>query len=259
MLKIATWNVNSLRVRLAHLLTWLENNQPDIIALQETKIPDEDFPQEELLQAGYHSIFHGQRTYNGVAILSKVAAEDPAHALIGLSDDPLHRRALAATINQVRIVNFYVPNGESVTSEKYQYKLNWLRQARDYLKDELKAHKQLIVLGDFNIAPEDRDIHDPKAWRGQVLASDAERTALQEILALGFIDSFRLFEHPENIYSWWDYRGGAYWKNKGLRIDLILVNNGIQAQCSSCWIDKKPRGWLQPSDHAPVVLEMLTS
>lgn len=253
MLKIATWNVNSLRVRLAHLLQWADTQKPDVIALQETKLEDKDFPLAEIEKAGYQAVYSGQKTYNGVALLTRDAVQE-VNSIIPQLDDP-QRRILAATYNDVRIINLYVPNGSSVGSEKYSYKLAWLTAVTHYLKQQLQQYPHLVVLGDFNIAPEDRDVHDPKAWEGNVLVSEPERTALQKIVALGLQDAFRLFEQAPGFYSWWDYRVGAWRRNNGLRIDHILISEALRERCASCLIDKIPRSWERPSDHTPVVAD----
>lgn len=253
MLKIATWNVNSLRVRLSHVLQWLQEHQPDILALQEIKLIDDDFPVTELQQAGYQCIFSGQKTYNGVAILSKQPMTDKQVDLPSFSDS--QRRILLATVGDVRVVNLYIPNGESVVSEKYQYKLTWLQHVEQLLKQELQTHAKVVVLGDFNIAPEDRDVHDPAAWAGKVLCSELERVAFQSMLKLGFQDCFRLFEQSEKTFSWWDYRMNAFKRKMGLRIDHILASPALAKQCVRCYIDPIPRGWERPSDHTPVVGE----
>jgi exodeoxyribonuclease-3 len=253
-LKLATWNVNSLAVRLPRLLDWLAANQPDMIGLQETKLEDARFPTMEIAAAGYEAIFYGQRTYNGVAILSRTRPAEVRPDMPEFPDD--HRRVLAATVGDTRFVCFYVPNGQSVTSDKYQYKLRWLAAATAYLREEMKQHPRLAVVGDMNIAPEDRDVHDPELWRGQVLCTDAERAAFRDWLALGFKDAFRLFEQPEKTFSWWDYRQLAFPKNRGLRIDHILLSPGLAAACVSCRIDRQARKGEKPSDHAPVVAEL---
>jgi len=250
-MKIATWNVNSLNVRLPQVLDWLAAEQPDILAVQETKLPDEKFPVAGIEAAGYRVLFSGQRTYNGVALLSRVAGIDPVTDIPGL-DDP-QRRVLAATVGTLRVINLYVPNGESVDSDKYRYKLDWLAKLARWLEAELASHPRLVVLGDFNIAPEPRDVHDPKAWEGSVLFSEPERSALQRLLALGLHDSFRLFEQPEKSFSWWDYRMQGFRRNHGLRIDHILVSDALRERCVACRIDKGPRANERPSDHAPVV------
>ena len=252
-MKIASWNVNSLRVRLPHILEWLEQNPVEVLALQETKTQDPDFPQEDILAAGYQVVFSGQKTYNGVAILAKSAISDPITDVKNL-DDP-QRRILAATVDGVRIINLYVVNGSEVGSEKFRYKLDWLEKVTKHIKLELKKHKQVVVLGDFNIAPEDRDVHDPDMWREKILCSTQERDALGKLLALGFDDTFRLFEQPDALFSWWDYRGGGFRRNHGLRIDLVLASKAISKHCIASVVDQTPRSWERPSDHAPVVAE----
>ena len=252
-MKIATWNVNSLRVRLPHLLQWLAANQPDIVALQETKVVDEQFPQAELSAAGYHAVFAGQKTYNGVAILSKSPATEVISDIPTL-DDP-QRRILAATIQGIRVVNLYVVNGSEVGSEKYAYKLDWLTKVTAWLQIQAATYPQLVVLGDFNIAPTDADVHNPKTWQGKILCSEPERDALSRIQALGVADCFRLFEQTDKSFSWWDYRGGGFRRNQGLRIDLILASAALAERCERCVIDKEPRTWEQPSDHTPVIAE----
>ena len=249
--RIATWNVNSLRVRLPQLLDWLRTNAPEVVALQETKLPDEAFPAAELAAAGYRSVWSGQKTYNGVAILAGVEPGDVLRDMPGY-DDP-QRRVLAASVGGVRVINLYVPNGQSVGSDKYLYKLGWLRALRHWLRQELATHERLIVLGDFNIAPEDRDVHDPAAWVGSVLVSPEEREALQAALSLGLIDVFRRFEQPPRTYSWWDYRAGAFHRNNGLRIDLLLATPALAERCTACTVDREPRRVERASDHAPVI------
>lgn len=248
-MKIATWNVNSLKVRLPHLLDWLAANPVQVLCLQETKTEDKNFPLAELEAAGYHAVFSGQKTYNGVAILSREAIGEVQVGIPGFEDE--QKRVIAATINGVRIVCVYVPNGQEVGSDKYGYKLRWLAALTAWLKDELAKYRKLALLGDYNIAPEDRDCHDPVAWQGNVLVSEPERNAFKALLALGLRDAFRLFEQPEKSYSWWDYRMLAFRRNQGLRIDHILISADLQ--CSECVIDKTPRRLERPSDHAPVV------
>ncbi len=250
-MQIATWNVNSLRVRLPHLTDWLTANPVDVLVLQETKLPDADFPRAELEALGLHVAYHGQKTYNGVAILARHPIADPVTGIPGFEDE--QKRVLAATIGGVRVIDVYVPNGQSVGSDKYEYKLRWLSALQGYLAAELQRHPRLALLGDFNIAPEDRDVHDPKAWEGSVHVSPAERTALQSLQSLGLADCFRLFEQPEKSYSWWDYRMMAFRRNAGLRIDLILASAALASKCGACHIDKAPRKLERPSDHAPVV------
>jgi exodeoxyribonuclease-3 len=253
-LKAATWNVNSLRVRLDHVLEWLDHEQPEILALQETKLKDEDFPIQAFTERGYQSAFAGQGGYNGVALLTRSGIDEVATEIDGFADP--QRRVLSASLGELRIFNLYVPNGQRIDSDKYAYKLEWLRALRDQLQAELRRHRQILVVGDFNIAPGDADVYDPQAWEGQVLCSAPERAALQDILALGFKDVFRLFDQPEGSYSWWDYRAAAFRRNRGLRIDLILASEALGPKCRSCKIDREPRGWDRPSDHAPVVVDM---
>ena len=252
-MKLATWNVNSLKVRLPHLTDWLAKAQPDIVCLQELKTEDAKFPRAELEAAGYRAAFFGQKTYNGVAILSRTGAADVATGIPGFADE--QKRVVAATVGDMRVVCVYCPNGQAVGSEKYDYKLRWFAALGDYLAAELQRHPQLAVAGDFNVAPEDRDVHDPKAWEGQVHVSEPERTAWRALLALGLQDTFRLFEQPEKIYSWWDYRMMGFRRNAGLRIDQILVSEPLAKRCTACSIDKEPRRLERPSDHAPVVAE----
>lgn len=252
-MKVATWNVNSLRVRLPQVLQWLETAQPDLLALQETKTTDDVFPVDEIQAAGYQVVYAGQKTYNGVAIISRTPGTDTVTDIPGLEDP--QRRVLAATYNDVRLIDLYVPNGESVESDKYQYKLNWLDKLASWLEDELKQHPKLVVVGDYNIAPADADVHDPAAWKDSVLCTDLERAALQRLLDLGLSDSFRQFKQAENSFSWWDYRMNAFRRNHGMRIDHILISAALRDTCSSCVIDKEPRTWERPSDHTPVMAE----
>ncbi|BCK88863.1 exodeoxyribonuclease III [Sideroxyarcus emersonii] len=251
-MRLATWNVNSLKVRLPHLQEWLAANPVDVVCLQETKTEDKNFPHAELQAAGYHSLFSGQKTYNGVAILSRQPASDVQCGMPGFEDE--QKRVIAATVDGVRVVCVYIPNGQEVGSDKYQYKLKWLAALNAWLKDELKKYPRLALLGDYNIAPDDRDVYDPVAWQGQVLCSEPERASFQSLLHLGLRDAFRLFEQPEKSYSWWDYRMMAFRRNMGLRIDHILVSDALQ--CSACTIDKAPRKLERPSDHTPVIAEV---
>lgn len=252
-MKIATWNVNSLRVRLPQVLDWLESAQPDLLAVQETKLTDAAFPVEELRAAGYHAVYSGQKTYNGVAVLSKAPVEgvltDPPDL-----DDP-QRRVLAVSAGPLRVINLYVPNGSEVGSDKYAYKLAWLAKIRGFIAGEMETHPQTVVLGDFNIAPEDRDVHDPESWREKILCSTPERDAFRALTGLGLSDLFRRFEQPEGSFSWWDYRAAAFRRNLGLRIDHILASPRLAERCTGCTIDKAPRKLERPSDHAPVVAE----
>lgn len=252
-MKIASWNVNSLRVRLPQVLAWLDDNPVDILALQETKVVDEDFPISKITQAGYYAEYSGQKAYNGVAVLSKQKSDEIFTDIGGL--DNSQRRVLAATVSGIRVLNLYVVNGSEVGSEKYMYKLDWLRKVTSFIKKDLEKYPKYIVLGDFNIAPENDDVHDPAAWEEKILCSSKEREALQAILSLGFADTFRLFKQEENSFSWWDYRAAAFRRNMGLRIDLILASELLQANCCLSSIDKIPRGNKRPSDHAPVVAE----
>ncbi|MGB5292247.1 MAG: exodeoxyribonuclease III [Lysobacterales bacterium] len=252
-MKVASWNVNSLNVRLPHVLAWCDTARPDILALQETKLTDDRFPVDELMKAGYHSVCSGQKTYNGVAILSREPATDIVTDVDGL-DDP-QRRILGATIGGVRIINLYVVNGSEVGSQKYTYKLHWLEQVNRWVADEMQKHDKLIVLGDFNIAPEDRDVHDPEAWKDKILCSKPERKALQTMLDFGLTDTFRLFKQEEKTWSWWDYRMAAFRRNMGLRIDLVLASKALADNCKAAYIDKEPRRQERPSDHAPAVAE----
>jgi exodeoxyribonuclease-3 len=254
MLKVATWNVNSLNVRLPHVLAWCAEAQPDILGLQETKLVDEKFPVQELEEAGYQTAFSGQPTYNGVALLSRRGpAEDVVKDIPDL-DDP-QRRIIAGTFGGLRVINLYVVNGKEVGSDKYEYKLQWLERVTDWIAAEMERHEQVIVMGDFNIAPDDRDVHDPEAWAGSILCSEPEREALQTILHLGLTDTFRLFEQPEKTFSWWDYRRVAFRRNAGLRIDLVLASQPLSDRCARAWIDKEPRRQERPSDHTPAIAE----
>ena len=253
MLKIASWNVNSLNVRLPQVLAWSADAVPDVLALQETKLMDDRFPVDELAAAGYQSVFSGQKTYNGVAILSREPAADVVTDIPGL-DDP-QRRILAATVGGVRIVNLYVVNGSEVGTEKFAYKLHWLEKVTEWLAGERKQHENLVVLGDFNIAPDDRDVYDPEGWREKILCSTPEREALGRILDLGLVDTFRLFEQEERVWSWWDYRMNMFRRKLGLRIDLVLASGAMAKRCTASYIDIEPRRQERPSDHAPAIAE----
>ena len=253
-MKIASWNVNSLKVRLPQLTEWAAEAKPDVIALQETKLEDAKFPVDELAAAGYRAVYSGQKTYNGVAILAREEPADVITDIPGL-DDP-QRRILAATVGGVRVVDLYVVNGKAVGDEKYTYKLDWLAKVRDFLEEELRRHPRLVVLGDFNIAPDDRDVYDPVAWGGEVLCSPPERAALKAITDLGLHDSFRLFEQEGGHFSWWDYRQAAFRRNMGLRIDLILIGDALKSAATAAAIDRTPRRWERPSDHTPVTLDL---
>jgi exodeoxyribonuclease-3 len=253
-MKLATWNVNSLKVRLPQVLEWAGRHRPDVLCLQETKLQNEQFPAIEIRAAGYEPLANGQKTYNGVAILTRAVPADTATAIPGFPDE--QKRVLAATVEAVRVICAYVPNGESIASEKFQYKLKWLEAFRGWLARELARHPRLAVLGDFNVAPEERDVHDPKAWEGQVLFSKPEREAFKSLLGLGLKDSFRLFPQPERSFTWWDYRMNAFRRKMGLRIDHILLSGEMAKACTACTIDVEPRRNERPSDHAPVVAEL---
>ncbi len=252
--KLVTWNVNSLNVRLPHLLDWLNANKPDVVCLQETKQEDAKFPYAALKEAGYNAAHNGQKTYNGVAILSPHAIENVQLDIPDFADE--QKRIISADINGVRVVCAYVVNGQAVDSDKYQYKLRWLDALHRWLADELIKHPKLALLGDYNIAPEDRDCHDPATWQGQVLVSEPERAAFRKLLTLGLHDSFRLFNQDAGQFTWWDYRMAAFRRNMGLRIDHILVSDALKEKCLDCTIDVAPRKLERPSDHTPVVLEL---
>ncbi|MEW5904525.1 MAG: exodeoxyribonuclease III [Pseudomonadota bacterium] len=251
-MKIASWNVNSLKVRLPHLLDWQATSPVDVLCLQETKSEDKNFPLAELEAAGFHCAYSGQKTYNGVAILSRTPLSEVQCGIPGFDDE--QKRVIAATVDGVRILCVYIPNGQEVGSDKYEYKLKWLKALTAWLKDELAKYPKLALLGDYNIAPEDRDCYDPVAWQGNVLVSEPERDAFKALLALGLRDAFRQFDQPEKSYSWWDYRMMAFRRNMGLRIDHILLSAALQ--CTSCSIDKAPRKLERPSDHTPVVADV---
>ena len=249
-MKIAAWNVNSLKVRLPHLLDWLAEASPDIVCLQELKLEDHNFPVAELAAAGYHAAYSGQKTYNGVALLARQPIEDVSYGNPRFPDE--QKRLVTGTIDGVRVVCAYMPNGQAVGSEKYDYKLRWLDALALWLQEELARHPQLALCGDYNIAPDDRDVHDPDRWRGEILCSEPERSAFQRLLGLGLADSFRLFEQPEKIFSWWDYRMLGFQKNLGLRIDHILLSPPLADRCTAAGVDRGPRKRERPSDHAPV-------
>lgn len=257
-MKIASWNVNSLPVRMPHLERWLRSAAPDVVGLQETKVDDERFPDTELAHLGYRSVFAGQKTYNGVALLSRVPAVDVQIGMPGFDD--AQQRVIAATFGDVRVVNLYVVNGQAVGTDKYVYKLRWLEALHAWLRDELARHPKLVVLGDFNIAPDDRDVYDPAVWTdAHILTSRAERDALQRLLALGLHDAFRLHHVDAGCFSWWDYRQVAFARNLGLRIDLTLVSDALRPACAGAGIDREPRTWDRPSDHTPAWVELAGS
>jgi exodeoxyribonuclease-3 len=252
--KLATWNVNSLKVRLPHLIAWLARQSPDVVCLQETKLRDENFPLLELGAAGYQAVFSGQKTYNGVAILSRHPMLDVSTGIPEFSDE--QKRVIAATVAGIRTVCVYVPNGQTVGSEKYDYKLRWLAAFRAWMSTQLESQPRVAVLGDFNIAPANEDVHDPQLWEGKVLFSEREREAFQALIALGLKDGFRLFTQPEKSFTWWDYRVNAFKRNMGLRIDHILLSPQLAGRCTSAAIDTEPRKLERPSDHAPVIAEL---
>lgn len=254
-MKLATWNVNSVTARLPLVLQWLQKARPDVLCLQETKITDERFPRAAFAELGYASEVFGQRTYNGVAILSRIACSDVQRGFPG-DEEGAHARLLAATVQGVRVVNVYIPNGAFVGSDKYSFKLDWMRRLREFFDEDYWTDDDVLLCGDFNVAPEDRDVHDPELWRGKILFSQLEHEALNHVKEWGFVDVFRLHEQASGHYSWWDYRAGSFRRNTGLRIDHIWVSPALAERCTGAWIDKEPRGWERPSDHTPVVVEI---
>ena len=256
-MKLVTWNVNSLNVRAPQVLEWLQQEQPDVLCLQETKIQDHKFPYDALQEIGYNAVHLGQKTYNGVAIISRHPIEDVQFDIPNFEDE--QKRVVAATIQGIRIICVYIPNGQSVGSDKYDYKLSWLNALISYIEKQLIIYPQLALLGDYNIAPEDRDVHDPATWSDSVLVSQAERDAFKQLIQLGLHDSFRLFEQPEKLYSWWDYRMMAFRRNMGMRIDHILISTPLVKLAKASWIDKAPRKLERPSDHTPVLLALETT
>ena len=253
-MKLATWNINSLNVRLGHVLDWIGKNEPDVLCLQETKLEDAKFPREALNEAGYEVVIHGQKTYNGVAIASRLPMRDVEPGIPGLEDD--QKRVLSATIAGVRVVCAYVPNGEKIGSAKFEYKMGWMKAMRQWLADELERNTHLAVVGDYNVAPEARDVHDPAAWEDKIHFTPPEREALHRLFEIGLVDAFRLFDQPERSYTWWDYRMLSFRKKKGLRIDHVLLSPELAKRCRSCTIDIEPRKLERPSDHAPVIAEL---
>jgi exodeoxyribonuclease III len=253
-MKLATWNVNSLAVRLPQVLDWLKLNPVDALVLQETKLTDDKFPAAEIEAAGYRAAWFGQKTYNGVALLSRGDAMQVQKNIPGLADE--QARVIAGTLGTLRVIGAYFPNGQAPDSDKFQYKMRWLDALRDWLRAELAAHPRLVLMGDFNVAPEDRDVYDPVAWAGQIHCTPEEREHFRALVGLGLVDAFRLFEQPPKSWSWWDYRNMAFRKNQGLRIDHILVSEALKAQVDACVIDKLPRKNERPSDHALVVVEL---
>jgi exodeoxyribonuclease III len=250
-MQLATWNVNSLAVRLPQVLDWLGQHQPEVVVLQETKLTDDKFPHADFEQAGYAAQWFGQKTYNGVALLSKTPAEDVVRNIPGFADE--QARVVAGTVGELRVIGAYFPNGQAPGTDKFEYKMQWMRSLRDWVREELARHPKLVLMGDYNVAPEDRDVYDPIAWAGQIHCTPEEREQFRQLLALGLHDAFRLFEQPPKSWSWWDYRNLAFRKNQGLRIDHILVSEALKASVTACTIDKAPRKNERPSDHAPVV------
>ncbi|AVP99843.1 exodeoxyribonuclease III [Ahniella affigens] len=253
-MKIASWNVNSLKARMEHVQAWLESAKPDVLAMQEIKMESHLFPEQAFQALGYHCLANGQKTYNGVAIIAKTPMQDVITQIPNFADE--QRRVLAATIGDLRVIDLYVVNGQEVGSEKYQYKLNWLEALQRWLEDEAARYPNLVVLGDFNIAPDDRDVHDPEAWHESVLCSTAERNAYKRLLDLGLLDSYRELDDNGGVFSWWDYRQAAFRRNLGLRIDLVLISQALRGQLKAAGIDREPRKWDKPSDHAPVWVEL---
>jgi exodeoxyribonuclease-3 len=253
-MKIASWNVNSLKIRLPQLIEWLDLHRHDVVCLQETKLEDRNFPRAEIEAAGYAVCFSGQKTYNGVALLSRYSLSDVVYGNPRFPDE--QKRVVAATVGGTRVVCVYVPNGQAVDSDKYRYKLDWLRALTDWLREEASRYPNLVVAGDFNIAPDDRDVYDPAAWAGQILCSGAERAAFKDLQDLELRDSFRLFEQPEKTYSWWDYRMLGFQRNHGLRIDHILLSARMAERCLAAGVDREMRKRERPSDHAPVMAEV---
>jgi exodeoxyribonuclease-3 len=254
MKKFATWNVNSLSIRLPQVLDWLSTHPVDALVLQETKLTDDKFPTKEIGEAGWQVQWFGQKTYNGVALISRERATDVVKNITGFADE--QARVIAGTVDGVRVIGGYFPNGQAPDSDKFIYKMNWLTGLRNWLAEELKQHEQLVLMGDFNIAPEDRDVHDPVAWAGQIHCTPQEREHFQQLIGLGLTDAFRLFEQPPKSWSWWDYRNLAFRKNQGLRIDHILVSEALRPRVTACEIDKLPRKNERPSDHAPVIVTL---
>jgi exodeoxyribonuclease-3 len=254
-MKVATWNINSIRARRDRLLGWLDEHKPDVLCLQETKVTDELFPMEDLREHGYHAVFHGQKTYNGVAILSREPGGD-AHRGFGDGQPDDEARLIAATCGGVRVISVYVPNGKDVGTDKYRYKLDWMKRLRAYLDEHARPDQPLVLAGDFNVAPDDRDVYDPSRFQGHLLCSDAERAALSRIVDWGLTDSFRLHHEDPGLYSWWDYRQLAFPKNRGLRIDMLYISAPLTERCTAAMIDRQARKGKGPSDHAPVIMEL---
>lgn len=254
MFKLASWNVNSLKIRLEQVLAWMDSTQMDVLALQETKLLDENFPAAAFIEKGYHIVYSGQKTYNGVAIISRYPLSEVVTDIPDL-DDP-QRRILAVTVAGIRLIDLYVPNGSELTSDKYQYKLHWLQKVTAFIQQQMSLYPKVAVVGDFNIAPEDRDVHDPLEWQGSILVSPPEREAFAALVHLGLQDSFRNFAQEEQSFSWWDYRAAGFRRNRGLRIDHLLLSPELNALCRQSGIDVEPRKAERPSDHAPVWVEL---
>jgi len=255
--KLATWNVNSLTVRLPQVLDWLGTHPVDVLVLQELKMTDDKFPVAAFTQTGYHAQYFGQKTYNGVALLSRTAATDVVKNIPGFSDDMA--RVISATVDGVRVIGAYFPNGQEPGSDKFEYKMSWLKGLRDWLREELVKHPKLVLMGDYNITFDDADVWDPVGVKDTIHCTEEERYQLRALIALGLHDAHRLFPQPAKSYSWWDYRNAAFRRNQGLRIDHILVSNALKHLVTGCVIDKAPRKNERPSDHAPVVIELLPS
>ena len=253
-MKLATWNVNSLSVRMPQLADWLRANEPDAIVLQETKLTDDKFPHEELKSLGYHAQWHGQKTYNGVALLSRTEPLAVVRNIPGFDD--AQARVIAGTVNGIRVIGGYFPNGQAPGSDKFEYKMQWMRALRGWVREELAQNPRLVLMGDYNVAPEDRDVYDPVLWAGQIHCTPEEREQFRALVGLGMHDAFRLFEQPEKCWSWWDYRNLAFRRNQGLRIDHILVSEALKPEVRACTIDRAPRKNERPSDHAPVIVEL---
>jgi exodeoxyribonuclease-3 len=253
-MKIATWNVNSINIRLEQILDWLETHQPDALCLQETKCTDDKFPVDVFLQAGYHSAFVGQKSYNGVAILSPAEISDVQLNFPG-DDADAPKRLIAATVKGVRIVNTYIPNGTELWTDKFTFKLDWLQRLRRFFDETCDKNADVLLCGDFNVAPDERDVWDVAFWEGKLHFTKPERAAIHHVKQWGFVDVFRQMNGDEKLFSWWNYREGSFFKNQGLRIDHIWTSRSLAEKCTACWIDRKPRGAERPSDHTPVVAE----
>jgi exodeoxyribonuclease III len=253
-MKIATWNVNSINVRMPQLLKWLADTDVDVVCLQETKCVDENFPYQPIKDAGYHTAFYGQKSYNGVAILSKHNIDDVQKNFPD-DDDESPKRLIAATINSVRIVNTYIPNGTELWTDKFKFKLDWLQRLRRYFDETCDLGSDVLLCGDFNVAPEELDVWSVPAWEGKLHFSKPERAAMHNVKQWGFVDVYRKINPDLQEFSWWDYRAGAWQRNRGLRIDHIWTSSSVAEKCTACWIDKTPRALEKPSDHAPVIAE----